>query len=38
VAGHKPGDKLSLTVSRSGETVNLTVTLAVQPSSSPAAR
>jgi putative serine protease PepD len=37
VAGHKPGDKLSLTVSRSGETVNLTVTLGVQPSSSPAA-
>jgi putative serine protease PepD len=36
VAGHKPGDKLALTVRRSGETVQLTVTLGVQPSSSPA--
>jgi putative serine protease PepD len=35
VAAHKPGDKLALTVSRSGETLHLTVTLGVQPSSSP---
>jgi putative serine protease PepD len=35
VAGHKPGDKLALTVSRSGETVHLTVTLGVQPASRP---
>jgi putative serine protease PepD len=35
VAAHKPGDKLALTVSRSGETLHLTVALGAQPSSSP---
>jgi putative serine protease PepD len=36
VGGHKPGDKLTLTISRNGNTSQLTVTLGVQPSSSPA--
>ena len=36
VAAHKPGDKLTLTISRGGEPVHATVTLGVQPSSSPA--
>jgi putative serine protease PepD len=35
VAGHKPGDKLTLTVNRGGRTSHVTVTLGVQPSSSP---
>jgi putative serine protease PepD len=35
VAGHKPGDKLSLTVVRNGKTTSLTVTLGVQPSKGP---
>jgi putative serine protease PepD len=36
VAAHKPGDKLTLTVRRNGSTVQLTVTLGVQPKTSPA--
>jgi putative serine protease PepD len=36
VGGHKPGDKLTLTISRNGNTSQLTVTLGVQPSTSPA--
>ena len=38
VAAHKPGDKLVLTVSRNGETVHLTVTLGVQPTSAAVTR
>jgi putative serine protease PepD len=36
VAAHKPGDKLTLTVTRGGETIHLTVTLGVQPGNGPA--
>jgi putative serine protease PepD len=32
IAAHKPGDKITLTVARSGRTDQLTVTLGVQPS------
>jgi putative serine protease PepD len=35
IASHKPGDKLTLTVARSGGTDQLTVTLGVQPSTDP---
>ncbi|MEY2404174.1 MAG: putative serine protease PepD [Acidimicrobiaceae bacterium] len=35
VASHKPGDKLTLTVSRNGSTLHLTVTLGVQPTKGP---
>ncbi|HEX4719049.1 MAG TPA: trypsin-like peptidase domain-containing protein [Thermoleophilaceae bacterium] len=34
VAAHKPGDMLTLTVNRNGKTIQLTVTLRVQPSTS----
>ncbi|HYZ29430.1 MAG TPA: trypsin-like peptidase domain-containing protein [Thermoleophilaceae bacterium] len=36
VAEHRPGEKLTLTVERSGETVHVTVTLGVQPAGGPA--
>ena len=36
IAAHKPGDKITLTVARSGRTGQLTVTLGVQPTAQPA--
>jgi putative serine protease PepD len=35
VAAHKPGAKLAVTIDRNGKTLQLTITLGVQPSTSP---